>query len=68
MKYFIEDGLKPKELQELKLIDEEWIKRETDPNWEFISKSEIQRQIGFDEDTWNHIKDLIPVQRILRGV
>ena len=65
MKYFIEDGLKPKDLEALKLIDEEWVKRETDPNWTFISKAEIQKQVGFDNITWNRIKDLLPIHKTI---
>lgn len=63
MKYFTQEGLTENQIKNLQLIDDEWIKRESDNDWEFISKSQIKTQKGFNKILWSHIKDLIPVQK-----
>lgn len=65
MKYFTTENLTTAQIQQLQLIDKQWIRRETDSNWEFISKSQIKQQKGFDNCMWEHIKDKIPVMKII---
>ena len=62
MKYFKEDNLTENQVEQLKLIDEEWAKREKDAHWKFISKKEVKAQKGVPNFIWESIIDLIPIQ------